>query len=99
MVTGFLVDTLILSDGSVWSTPSTSLEGDIGNEIARDWVKNKHKASASLFRELASKAAAAFPGIIGSIVHYWNCWLEQRKPWGGYIWALVVGIGGLIYTY
>ena len=46
------------------------------------------------------KAAEALPGIIGGIIGWI---LNRAKDMVGWVsqnvWALVVGIGGLIYTY
>ena len=55
---------------------------------------------ASLLGRLGIKAAEALPGIIGGIMS----WIFNRaKDIVGWVsqnlWALVVGIGGLIYTY
>ena len=66
----------------------------------KEWVRNKLKALASLLGRLGMKAAEALPGIIGGIIS----WLLNRaKDVVGWVsqnlWALVVGIGGLIYTY
>ena len=46
------------------------------------------------------KAAEVFPGITGAIIS----WILDRVPevvgWVSQnLWALVVGIGGLLYTY
>ena len=66
----------------------------------KEWVRNKLKALASLLGKLGMKAAEALPGIIGRIIS----WILNRvKDLVGWVsqnlWALVVGIGGLIYTY
>ena len=66
----------------------------------KGWIRNKLKALASLLGKLGMKAAEALPGIIGGII----CWILNRaKDVVGWVsqnvWALVVGIGGLIYTY
>ena len=66
----------------------------------KEWVRNKLKALASLLGKLGMKAAEALPGIIGGI----TSWILNRaKDVVGWVsqnlWALVVGIGGLIYTY
>ena len=58
------------------------------------------KALASLLGKLGMKAAEALPGIIGGIIS----WILNRAKYiVGWVlqnlWALVVGIGGLIYTY
>ena len=66
----------------------------------KEWIRNKLKALASLLGQLGIKAAEALPGIIGGIIS----WILNRvKDVVGWVsqnlWALVVGIGGLIYTY
>ena len=66
----------------------------------KEWVRNKLKALASLLGKLGMKAAEALPGIIGGI----TSWILNRaKDIVGWVlqnlWALVVGIGRLIYTY
>ena len=66
----------------------------------KEWVRNKLKALASLLGTLGMKAAKALPGIIGGIMSWI---LNRAKDVVGWVsqnlWALVVGIGGLIYTY
>ena len=66
----------------------------------KEWVRSKLKALASLLGKLGMKGAEALPGIIGGIISWILnkakdvvCWVSQN------LWALVVGIGGLIYTY
>ena len=66
----------------------------------KEWVRNKLKVLASLPGKLGMKAAEALPGIIGGIIS----WILNRvKDVVGWVsqnlWALVVCIGGLIYTY
>ena len=66
----------------------------------KGWIRNKLKALASLLGRLGIKAAEALPGIIGGIISWI---LNRAKDIVGWVsqnlWALVVGIGGLIYTY
>ena len=66
----------------------------------KEWIRNKLKALASLLGRLRIKAAEALPGIIGGIISWI---LNRAKDVVGWVsqnlWALVVGIGGLIYTY
>ena len=66
----------------------------------KEWVRNKVQALASLLGKLGIKAAEALPGIIGGIISWI---LNREKDVVGWVsqnlWALVVGIGGLIYTY
>ena len=66
----------------------------------KEWLRNKLKALASLLGRLGMKAAEALPGIIGVI----NGWVLNRAAdvvgWVSQnLWALVVGIRGLLYTY
>ena len=66
----------------------------------KEWVRSKLKALASLLGKLGVKAAEALPGIIGGIISWI---LNRANDIVGWVlqnlWALVVGIGGLIYTY
>ena len=66
----------------------------------KEWIRNKLKALASLLGRLGIKAAEALPGIIGGTISWI---LNRAKDVVGWVsqnlWALVVGIGGLIYTY
>ena len=66
----------------------------------KEWIRSKLKALASLLGKLGVKAAEALPGIIGGIISWI---LNRAKDVVGWVsqnlWALVVGIGGLIYTH
>ena len=66
----------------------------------KKWVRSKLKALASLLGKLGMKAAEALSGIIGGIISWI---LNRAKDVVGWVsqnlWALVVGIGGLIYMY
>ena len=65
----------------------------------KGWIRNKLKAlnDGSLLGRLGIKAAEALPGIIGGIISWI---LNRAKDVVGWVsqnlWALVVGIGGLI---
>ena len=66
----------------------------------KEWIRSKLKALPLLPGKLGIKAAEALPGIIGGI----TSWILNRaKDVVGWVlqnlWALVVGVGGLIYTY
>ena len=96
-----LVETLLPGNGA---GAAMALGG--GDPPPRDekglkgWIRNKLKALASLLGRLGMKAAEALPGIIGGIISWI---LNKAKDVVGWVsqnlWALVVGIGGLIYTY
>ena len=66
----------------------------------KEWIRSKRKALALLLGQLGIKAAESLPGIIGGIISWV---LNRAKNVVGWVlqdlWALVVGVGGLIYTY
>ena len=99
MAIGVLIEALLGAPSVSASTPGGTSGGDKKGG-AREWIKNKLKAFSSLLGKLAAKAGAALPGIIGSIV----AWLLNRaKEVVGWLsqnlWALITGVGVLIYTY
>ena len=100
MAIGVLMEAL-LGGPSTTSTPtsqSTTTSDEKGG--AREWIKNKLKALSSLLGKLAAKAGAALPGIIGSIVAWLlNCAKEVVGWLSNNLWALITGVGVLIYTY
>ena len=66
----------------------------------KEWLRNKLKTLARLPGRLSEKAAEALPGIIGVIIS----WILNRvKEVVGSVsqnlWPLVIGVGGLLYTY
>ena len=90
-----------LLGGPSASTPtsqSTTTSNKKGG--ARESIKNKLKALSQLLGKLADKALASLPGIIGSIISWI---LNRAKEVVGWLsqnlWALITGIGVLIYTY
>ena len=99
MAIGVLIEALL--EGPSASAPKSG--GTSGGDTkggAREWIKNKLKALSQLLGKLADKALASLPGIIGSII-LWILnrakevigWLSQN------LWALITGVGVLIYTY
>ena len=66
----------------------------------RKWFQDKLKALARLLGKLASKAASALPGIIGSIVSWLLNTLKKVVGFAAeHIWAFVVFATGLIVAY
>ena len=99
MAIGVLVEALLPGVGA--AAASGGGEPPLKDEKGlKEWVRNKLKALALLLRKLGMKAAEALPGIIGGIISWI---LNRAKDIVGWVsqnlWALVVGIGGLIYTY
>ena len=99
MAIGVLIEALL--GGPSTSTPtsqSTTTSDKKGG--AREWIKNKLKALSSLLGKLAAKAGAALPGIIGSIVAWLLNHAKEVVGWlSQNLWALITGVGVLIYTY
>ena len=97
MILGVLIEDL-LGGPSVSTSESTTTSDKKGR--AREWIKNKLKALSQLFGKLADKALAALPGRIGLILSWI---LNRAKEVIGWLsqnlWALITGIGVLIYTY
>ena len=99
MAIGVLIEDLL--GGPSASTPK--LGGTSGGDTkggAREWIKNKLKSLSQLLGKLADKALASLPGIIGSIISWI---LNRAKEVVGWLsqnlWALITGVGVLIYTY
>ena len=88
MAIGVLVEAL-LPGGGGGDEPPPKDENGLGTNL-KGWKLGK----------LGMKAAEALPGIIGGIISWI---LNRAKDVVGWVsqnlWALVVGIGGLIYTY
>ena len=99
MTIGVLIEALL--GGPSASTPtsqSTTTSDKKGG--AREWIKNKLKALSSLLGKLAAKAGATLPGIIGSIISWILNRAKEVVGWlSNNLWALITGVGVLIYTY
>ena len=98
MAIGVLIEAL-LGGPSASAPKSGGTSGGDKKGGAREWIKNKLKALSQLLGKLADKALASLPGIIGSII----LWILNRaKELAGWLsqnlWALITGVGVLIYT-
>ena len=99
MTIGVLIEALLGGPSASAPTPqSTSTSDKKGG--AREWIKNKLKALSQLPGKLADKALASLPGIRGSILSWI---LNRAKEVIGWLsqnlWALITGVGVLIFTY
>ena len=98
MAIGVLVEALLAGGGG--STAQGNGGGDDKPENVKEWIRNKLKALASLLGKLGAKAAETLPGIIGTIISWI---LNKAKEVVGWLsqnlWALIIGIGGLLYMY
>ena len=99
MAIGVLVEAL-LPGGAATASGGDGEPPPKDEKGLKEWVRKKLKALASLLGKLGMKAAEGLPGIIGRIISWI---LNRAKDVVGWVsqnlWALVVGIGGLIYTY
>ena len=100
MAIGVLIEALLGSPTVSTTTSGSTSGGDGKGGRAREWIKNKLKALSQLLGKLADKALASLQGIIGSIISWI---LNRAKEVVGWLsqnlWALISGIGVLIYTY
>ena len=98
MAIGVLVEALLLGGGAISGGGGEPPPKD--EKGLKGWIRNKLKVLASLSGRLGIKAAEALPGIIGGIISWI---LNRAKDLVGRVsqnlWALILGIGGLIYTY
>ena len=99
MTIGVLIEALLGGPSTSTPTSGSTSDGDKKGG-AREWIKNKLKALSQLLGKLADKALASLPGIIGSIISWI---LNRAKEVVGWLsqnlWALITGVGVLIYTY
>ena len=102
MAIGVLTEALLPGGGGAGSASTASGGGEPPKDEKglKEWIRSKLKVLASLLGKLGIKAAEALPGIIEAIIS-WA--LNRAKDVVGWVsqnlWALVVGVGGLIYTY
>ena len=99
MTLGVLIEALLGGPSASAPTPQSTTTNDKKGG-AREWIKNKLKALSQLLGKLADKALASLPTIIGSII---SRILNRAKEVIGWLsqnlWALITGVGVLIYTY
>ena len=82
------------SDGGVTPPKPPSSQGGV-----KEWVKKQLHNLGRLFANLAGKAAAALPRVIGSIVSWLLSATGKVVNWfGNNLWALVVAVAGLLYV-
>ena len=98
MAISVLVEAL-LPGGSVGEGGGSKPPPKDGNGL-KEWVRNKLKALVRLLGRSSMKAAEVLPGIIGAILSWILYKASDVAGWASQnLWALIVGIGGLLYTY
>ena len=99
MAIGVLVEALLPGGGGA-AVASGGKPPPKDEASLKEWIRNKLKALASLLGRLGIKAAEALPGIIRGIISWILNRVKDVVSWVSQnLWALVVGIGGLIYMY
>ena len=89
MIIGVIVEAFIPTTGGTTSPTPKDATG------VKNWIKKIGK----LLADLAGKAAAALPGIIGSIVSWLLSTMGKVVSWfGEHLWTLVVLVAGLLYA-
>ena len=100
MAIGVLIEVLLPGGGSAAARSGGGEPPPKDEAGLKEWIRSKLKALPLLLGRLGIKAAEALPGITGGIISWI---LNRAKDVVGWVlqnlWALVVGIGGLIYTY
>ena len=99
MAIGVLIEALLGGPSASAPTPQSTTTSDKKGG-AREWIKNKLKALSQLLGKLADKALASLPGIIGSIISWILNRVKEVIGWlSQNLWALITGVGVLVYTY
>ena len=99
MTLGVLIEAL-LGGPSMTIATSESITTSNKKGGSREWIKNKLKALSQLLGKLADKALASLPAIMGSIISWILNRAKEAIGWlSQNLWALITGVGVLIYTY
>ena len=94
MTIGVIVEAIIPGGGGAAPTPKPPPQNGV-----KEWVKKQLHNLAKLLANLAGKAAAALPGIIGAIVSWLLSATGKVVNWfGNNLWAVVVLVAGLLYA-
>ena len=99
MTLGVLIEALLGGPNTSTSTSQSTTTSDKKGG-AREWIKNKLKALLQLLGKLADKALASLPGIRSSIISWILNRVKEVIGWlSQNLWALITGVGVLIYSY
>ena len=68
-----------------------------GKGGAKEWIKKQLQSLGRILAKLSGKAAAALPGIIGSIVSWLLSLFGKIAVWlSSNLWAVLLAVGGLL---
>ena len=97
MAISALVFALTGSGGGASPTPDPPQPPGKGG--VKEWVKKTLQSLGRALAKLAGKAAAALPGIIGSIVSWLLSLLAKTAGWlAENLWAVVLAVGSLLFV-
>ena len=97
---GVLIEALLGGPSTTCTPTSQSTTTSDKKGEAREWIKNKLKSLSQLLGKLADKVLASLPGIIGSILSWILNRAKEVVDWlSQNLWALITGVGVLVYTY
>ena len=97
---GMIISTIVLaipggSGGGATAPPQPPQPPGKGG--AKEWIKKQLQSLGRILAKLAGKAAAALPGIIGSIVSWLLSLLGKTAVWlSSNLWAVLLAVGGLL---
>ena len=98
---GMIISTIVLAipggSGGGAAPPQPPQPPGPGKGGAKEWIKKQLQSLGRILAKLAGKAAAALPGIIGSIVSWLLSLLGKTAVWlAGNLWAVLLAVGGLL---
>ena len=107
---GITIVSILTALGMIISTIVLALPGGSGGGAAppqppqapgkggtKEWIKKQLQSLGRVLAKLAGKAAAALPGIIGSIVSWLLSLLGKTAVWlSSNLWAVLLAVGGLL---
>ena len=100
MAIGVLVEALLPGGSASTAQGNSGKGGHHEPENVKEWIRNKLKALASLLGKLGAKPAEALPGIIEAIISWIFNGAQEVVGWlSQNLWALIIGIRGLLYAY
>ena len=96
---GMIISTIVLAlpGGSGGGAAPPQPPQPPGKGGVKEWLKKHLQSLGRILAKLAGKAAAALPGIIGSIVSWLLSLLGKTAVWlAGNLWAVLLAVGGLL---
>ena len=66
----------------------------------KEWIKKHLENLANALKKLGLAALDALPGVIGAIINWLLKTASEAVGWvAEHLWALIVGVGALLYAY